>query len=100
MAGGIESTVNAISAHIDNANICKLCCGSLCVMVSECGKFLKICKWFNKVLTAEGKMKAATAGGIEVVIKAISRHINDAHLCCIMCRAFFGMVHCCGTPQN
>ena len=91
--------MNAINAHIDNANILKLCCGSLCVMVSEYGIFFNL-KQFNKVLTAEGKMKAATAGGIEVVIKAISRHINDAYLCCIMCRAFFGMVHCCGTPQN
>ena len=41
--------------------------------------------------TAENKVKAGTAGGIEAVVKAINTHINNADVCEQGCGALWNM---------
>ena len=41
--------------------------------------------------TAENQVKAGAAGGIEAVVKAINKHINNAGVCEQGCGALYSM---------
>ena len=41
--------------------------------------------------TAENRVKAGAAGGIEDAVKTISTHINNADVCVCGCGAFWNM---------
>ena len=41
--------------------------------------------------TAENKVKAVTAGGIEAVVKAINTHIDNDDVCYVGCGALWNM---------
>ena len=43
-------------------------------------------------LTAENQVKVRTAGGIEVVVKAINTHIGNADVCEWGCGALYNLV--------
>ena len=88
-AGGIEAVVKAIKTHINNSSICKLGCGALCNMIKS-GKPMNKTQMFQWKLIGYGQMRAGTAGGIEVVVKAISIHIGNADVC----------FHGCGVLRN
>ena len=88
-AGGIEAVVKAINTHINNAGVCERGCCALLNMTDN-GKNT----WLNTnkmKWTAENRVKAGAAGGIEAVVKAINTHISNAGVCEQGCGALLNM---------
>ena len=91
-AGGIEVVVNAISTHIRNSSVCEDGCYALLNMTANNGKNTDKTTNNNiNEITAENQVKAGAAGGIEVVVKAINTHINNAEVCNTGCGALRSM---------
>ena len=93
-AGGIEVVVKAINTHIDDVDVCYNGCGALMNMTSNNGKTLiktqhnKQMKWAD-----ENRVEARTAGGIEVIVKALNTHIGNANVCEKGCAALLCMIY-------
>ena len=96
-AGGIEAVVEAMKAHIGNDGVCLNGCWALKNIVLNNGKNILNNKSetkhsSNNNLTAENKIKAKEAEGIEIVVRAVKAHIGNAVLCEKGCWALNGIV--------
>lgn len=75
---------------MNNANVCKSCCGVIRNMTLTSGKFdvivvILITELF--ILIDESKITAGQIGAIETVIKAMYMHMNSANVCESACGA-------------
>ena len=91
-AGVIEAVVRAISAHIDNADVCIQGCCALRNMVSGNGKSTDKNSTMKQKWTDENKLKAEKEGGIEVIMNAINTHIDNPNVREQGCSTLWNMV--------
>lgn len=75
---------------MNNANVCKSCCGVIRNMTLTSGKYaiivvILITEPF--ILIDESKITAGQIGAIETVIKAMYMHMNSANVCESACGA-------------
>ena len=93
--GAIETILNVMRTHINNAGVCEAGCGALRNITYIIGNFFMPLfnfqnHFFNSI--AENKVRAGEGGAIETILNAIRMHINNAGVCKDGCGALWIIV--------
>ena len=82
--------LEVMKRYIDNDITCLSGCVALSILVEDSCKYLGTLLLFKQRNSGEGQARAREAGGIEVVLDAMKRHIDSDEICSNGCET----LHC------
>ena len=85
--------VKAMDEYINNAEVCRLGCGALLNIANNGKQKLTSKTPFSHFKKSDyNRVKAGQAGAIEMIVKAMSTHINNADVCKCGCGALLSII--------